>query len=192
MPHELLSALEGKAKELEIICEKIALFENSYKFENIYVIIETLNVCDDLNPKDLRDNILAQAEKHSGTALNLRRELPPAEANDIHLMYVCTPSESNQEVLKGVCSEIERDDRVCRKLIWMNGVHGTPVEDFIDKTFLARPWENATPATSEALRALTEELDSRYAYLLKIILNDALDGDDFVNELMDAVGGRSE
>jgi hypothetical protein len=74
----------------------------------------------------------------------------------------------------------------------MNGVHGTPVEDFIDKTFLARPWENATPATSEALRALTEELDSRYAYLLKIILNDALDGDDFVNELMDAVGGRSE
>jgi len=51
--------------------------------------------------------------------------------------------------------DIESDDRICRKLVWLVGQGGETPEDFVARTFLATPWRTQpSPGAAEATPAL--------------------------------------
>jgi len=133
LPNDLIRAFKDRAETLGIKCEQNENFENCYRFDNINTLVTTLETPEDLQLEELRDYVLSKVEEYIATALNLRKELSPAEANDIQLIYVCTPNETNSQLLRDLGYEIERDDRVCRKLLWQKGNYVKSVEEFLEK-----------------------------------------------------------
>jgi hypothetical protein len=71
----------------------------------------------------------------------------PEAADDIFVFFVATRSPSaGRDAWATFAERIERDDRVCRKLVWIppTGVAAEPLRkaagEFLDRTFLAEPW----------------------------------------------------
>lgn len=51
--------------------------------------------------------------------------------------------------------DIETDDRICRKLVWLIGRGGETPEEFLSRTFLATPWATSDASAVYALDALS-------------------------------------
>ncbi|WP_157370529.1 ABC-three component system middle component 1 [Vulgatibacter incomptus] len=84
-------------------------------------------------------------------AAALRSSRPAAEQDDV-ILYLVALGEPKK--WQNVAGQIERDDRVCRKLVWVASEDSNDRNDslnsFLQRTFLARPWasERADMATS--------------------------------------------
>jgi hypothetical protein len=87
------------------------------------------------------------------------------QGEDLLLFLVGPPGSDYDESWKRAGREIERNERICRKLVWLppatGNDHTSSLRMFLDRTFLARPWLQH-PRTSQG------ELD-RLAHLFSDI-----------------------
>lgn len=192
MPHDLINAFKSVGEELGLKCLDVEQADNCFRFGNIYVLISSLVISTDTEPSSLRDNFISQVESQLQKALNFRQQLPQAMVNDLNVIFVLEPTESNFKILSDLSNEIERDDRVCRKLVWLKGPNGKSVESFLDRTFLARPWACSSPATADALLPLTDDLGISNYELFDALMDEELDGEEFVRKLMTIMGANDE
>lgn len=147
---------------------------------------------------------LVDAEKQWNRFLNqaaiARSWLPANVSEDLNLFFV-GPSDGNAlESWRELAAEIERDDRVCRKLVWLppasTGELESSLNRFLSRTFLARPWSEAgAPGEHEIdrLRNLGSKLESDAAThstveeWLKILRASQGDSNDLVQQLTEAI-----
>ena len=77
-----------------------------------------------------------------------------AEAPNLHLILAGPADSFAVSDWRQLAAEIEADDRVCRKLVWL--FNGSPTVDsarnFLERTFIARPWP--TEQRSERLDSM--------------------------------------
>ena len=77
-----------------------------------------------------------------------------AEAPNLHLILAGPADAFAVSDWRQLAAEIEADDRVCRKLVWL--FNGSPTVDsarnFLERTFIARPWP--TEQRSERLDSM--------------------------------------
>jgi len=192
MTLELINAFMAAGEELGLECVKNEQAENCLRFGNFTVFFSALVLSTDTELLDLRDNFISQVESQLQKVLKFRQQLSQAMVNDLNVIFVLEPTESNCKTLNDLSNEIERDDRVCRKLVWLKGQYGKPVESFLDRTFLARPWTSASPATADALLPLTDGLGISNDELFDALMDEELDGEEFVRKLMTIMGADSE
>lgn len=115
-------------------------------------------------------------------ALTLWKTATQANANDIYLFFIGSDDSFADKQWLSIASEIERDERLCRKLVWLPSSQNT-AEQFLRRTFLAHPWVEGETKNVDALSVLEEELEisnswldllqdsnlERYDLLLKLI-----------------------
>ncbi len=91
------------------------------------------------NDSSQADVWVRAAEYHAATALS---RLPDRYREDLHLFLVGPPGAGDEPRWIELAAQIERDERVCRKLVWLpHQPHmENSVQTFLDRTFLARPW----------------------------------------------------
>lgn len=89
------------------------------------------------------------------------------EGPNLHLFLAGPTGAFSEPEWRQLAAEIEADDRVCRKLIWLfnDAPTSDSAEHFLNRTFLARPW----PAEQRA-----ERLDSVADFSLPSGWEDAL------------------
>jgi hypothetical protein len=95
-------------------------------------------------PKDAEERL----SEYTRVALGLRGRRPIAEQDDVVLLLSVPAGDPPWQ---NVAAAIERNDLVCRKLVWL------PPQDlgmFLARTFLARPWVEDSPATTPELDIL--------------------------------------
>lgn len=84
-------------------------------------------------------------------AIVARSYLTNAQVVDLHVFFVAEPDASDDEWRKYV-DVIERDESVCRKLVWTRTTTvSQSFERFVQRTFLARPWDGETGETDVPL-----------------------------------------
>lgn len=87
----------------------------------------------------------------------VRGSLHPISRADLHLFIVASFSAGKEESALRDRSRIEADERICRKYVWLPAFE-TRVADFLDATFLARPWQRdeLLPQSLDPLQQLVE------------------------------------
>ena len=87
----------------------------------------------------------------------VRGSLHPISRADLHLFIVASFSPGKEESALRDRSRIEADERICRKHVWLPALE-TRVADFLDATFLARPWQRdqLLPQSLDPLQKLVE------------------------------------
>lgn len=74
-----------------------------------------------------------------------------AKAVDLILMLFGPEGSSNEGVWASAAAEIEDDDRVCRKLVWLiDGDATLSAKNFLSRSPFARPWRGAATMAGEA------------------------------------------
>jgi hypothetical protein len=134
----------------------------------------------------------AQAEvsaqqRRAGIALTW---LQPSMRSDLNLFIVGPPGSSDSPDWGDFAGQVERNEQVCRKLVWLpsrdSSQWETGARNFCDRTFLARPWlQQPTIATEPHLDPLGRlaEGNPRMAKWLSLV--DQLGDED--GELIDAL-----
>lgn len=89
-----------------------------------------------------------------------RSFLSPNQSLDLQLMLVGPRGSERQDAWRALALMVERDDRVARKLAWLRPEDPLrdeeSYEEFIKRTFLARPWDKVTEFKDAALDQLSE------------------------------------
>jgi hypothetical protein len=88
-----------------------------------------------------RGNVNTQVLRYRNQATISRSWLGSAAPN-LHLFLAGPIGASGAPEWRQVAAEIEADDRVCRKLVWLFNDSPTAesAKDFLERTFVARPW----------------------------------------------------
>jgi hypothetical protein len=77
------------------------------------------------------------------------------------LFLIAPRGKADQPEWHGHRSEIEADERFCRKFVWLPSSEPRPAEigAFLDRTFLSRPWdaESAEPSSLDPLERLATD-----------------------------------
>jgi hypothetical protein len=83
----------------------------------------------------------SQLRKYRNQA-TIARSWLGSEAPNLHLFLVGPSGALKDEVWRQFAAEIEADDRVCRKQVWLFGAQPSVGEarEFLERTFVARPW----------------------------------------------------
>jgi hypothetical protein len=93
-----------------------------------------------------------------------RSFLSTNEALDLQLMLIGPRGSERDAEWRTLALMVERDDRVARKLAWLRPDDSTgdttSFEDFLRRTFLARPWNNEGKFSVAALDRLKVERDT--------------------------------
>lgn len=136
----------------------------------------------------LRANVERQM-RHYRNQATIARSWLGAEAPNLQLFLAGPSGALRHPSWRQLAAEIEADDRVCRKLVWM--FDGPPTieaaKGFFERTFIARPW----PAEQ-----LTRQLDSMANVELpegweKVIEDSRLDFSGLVERLIELERGAS-
>lgn len=92
-------------------------------------------------------SIDAQLRRYRNQA-TIARSWLGVRAPNLHLFLIGPAGASVDSKWRQVAAEIESDDRVCRKLVWLFNENPTVPEarSFLERTFLARPWPLAPSA----------------------------------------------
>lgn len=105
-----------------------------------------------------RENALRTVDDLLNDVLALRRICTPAKASDIYLIMAAPLDSEGKAAWRTLVAEIERDDRMARKHIWLPNKHGSNFASLIETTFLAKPWDTPTEA-NDKLKLLNEGID---------------------------------
>jgi hypothetical protein len=141
-----------------------------------------------LNAPPDRESVSAQLRRYRNQA-TIARSWLGSEAPNLHLFLVTPAGAFLEPDWRQIAAEIEADDRVCRKLVWL--LKGEPTADsareFLDRTFIARPWPN---------QQRTERLDLIANFMLPegwedAIQNQELDFTTLVEQLIELQRGES-
>lgn len=138
-------------------------------------------------PQRESKSFVDQMEKLYARALEVRGGLTQAGASDLYLFIVGPPESAMSAEWKCLADEIEMDERVCRRLVWLPDKNGEDVDDFMRRTFLARPWERVQTGTIHTLSKLTDSLGIPPKWM-EILLETDLEGRDLVESLMEEIG----
>lgn len=91
----------------------------------------------------------------------VRSEITPARRSDLHLILIAPAGTFDEPSWCARRGLYEADERFCRKFVWLPTETPSPSEigTFLDRTFLARPWEaqTAEPSSLDPLQSLVEE-----------------------------------
>jgi hypothetical protein len=91
----------------------------------------------------------------------VRSEIPPSRRSDLHLFLIGPRGTIDDSVWRGRRSQMEADERFCRKFVWLPSDQPKPDEiaTFFDRTFLAQPWVGASaePRSLDPLEGLIRE-----------------------------------
>jgi hypothetical protein len=129
-----------------------------------------------------RQTVLESVDAMLNNILTLRRNCAAARASDLYLMMIAPLGSADQPVWKALAAEIERDERLARKHVWLPDREGGNFLPFIETTFLARPWA-AADGRVDALKLLTEQV-AMPAGWQQLLLDDELQGTDLVRTLI--------
>ena len=89
--------------------------------------------------------------------LALRRTYNPAKASDIYMIMAAPLGSADMSDWKLLAAEIERDDRLARKHIWLPNADGSNFEALIEASFLAKPWDTPTEE-ADMLKLLSQSV----------------------------------
>jgi hypothetical protein len=122
----------------------------------------------------------AKARSHLG----IRKE-------NLVLFVVVPPGASGDRAWLDVVHTIERDERVCRKMVFLPPTLDEDIDDaislFLDRTFLAQPWLGVqSEADLDPLRTTLAEAGIPLNWVA-LINGGIAEGDDLVGELLDAM-----
>jgi hypothetical protein len=132
---------------------------------------------------DDRQEVLAAVDALLSDVLALRRTWAAARSSDLYLMLAAPQGSADQPVWKSWAAEIERDDRLARKHVWLPDNEGGNFGSFIETTFLARPW-GAAEGRVDALKLLTEQVAVPTGWQ-QLLFDGELQGDELIRKLMD-------
>ncbi|UBM09387.1 ABC-three component system middle component 1 [Cupriavidus metallidurans] len=91
---------------------------------------------------DLASPVNMQIRGVHNQMLLARSYMNKAEVINAHVFLVCEADINAQAM--ALIDTIERDEQVCRKLVWNPGTQpASAFEDFVERTFLAQPWRLA-------------------------------------------------
>ena len=138
-------------------------------------------------PQRESESILEQMQTLYKRALEVRGGLTQAGASDLYLFIVGPPGSASDPEWESLAYEIELDERVCRKLVWLPDERGEEVDDFIRRTFLARPWKQTRTGTVHTLGKLTQSVNVPPEWM-KILLETDLDGRELIEALIQGIG----
>ncbi len=99
-----------------------------------------------------QENSIADLRAAHNQMLIARSYLRKEQIIDAHILFVAEEPPSDTDWRRQV-DKIERDESVCRKLVWMPDRSGisSSFDAFRDRTFLARPWTTAQPRSDAPL-----------------------------------------
>lgn len=130
----------------------------------------------------VREMVLKTVDSMLNEILVLRRAWPAARASDMYLMMSAPYGSAENPAWKALMAEIERDDRLARKHVWLPDANGANFDRFIERTFLARPW-SAAGGHVDALKQLTEHVAMPLGWQQQL-LDDELQGAELVHKLI--------
>jgi hypothetical protein len=103
---------------------------------------------------------------------------------NITIFCVAPLGSIDQKAWNDLAAKVERDDLVCRKLVWLPRWLLEDVDVFLDRTFLARPWDRAVEQGPSELSVLAESLTVPMEWMERL-LNPELEGVDLINALLE-------
>lgn len=126
------------------------------------------------------------------------------QGEDLQVFLAGPPGSADSETWRAAASEIERNERVCRKLVWLPPATAaqwpSSLERFMQRSFLARPWKGLLPPEQEALdrmahlfrglarEGLAEPTAKRW---LDLLARDEIDREDLAEGLVAALRADS-
>lgn len=121
-----------------------------------------------------RKNALRAVDALLDEVLALRRICTPAKASDIYLIMAAPLDSEGEAEWRMLVAEIERDDRMARKHIWLPNKRGSNFAKLIEATFLAKPWD--TPVEdNDKLKLLNQGVDVPPGWM-DVLLDPELEG----------------
>lgn len=137
---------------------------------------------------DDRENVLKTVDGLLDDVLALRRTLTPAKASDIYLIMAAPLGSAGNANWEMLVAEIERDDRLARKHIWLPNENGSNFAALIETTFLAKPWDTPTEEINK-LQLLDQGVDVPTGWM-DVLLDPELEGLKLAEKLV-ALEGKS-
>ncbi|URW82165.1 hypothetical protein NBV64_15740 [Alcaligenes sp. DN25] len=139
-----------------------------------------------------RQQVLDAVDALLNNVLEMRKSLKATPSSDLYVMLVAPYGSADNSEWNTLAAEIERDDRLARKHVWLPDDAGKNFDAFIETTFLARPWtvEGNEQARADALHLLTKQV-SIPAGWQDVLLDDDLQGEDLVRKLLSIEMGQA-
>lgn len=108
-------------------------------------------------------------KRHHAQAAIARSWLDGKAEVDLYLMLVGPLGSAGQSLWQDAASSIERDERICRKMVWLpaddQALATRDLKKFFERTFLAQPWLTETSQDQQdldSLGAIERELGERF------------------------------
>lgn len=134
-------------------------------------------------PRDAPRCLDAQLDR----ALRVWTNAGQSAAVYLYLFFAGPIASSTDPSWQRAAAEIERDERVCRKLVWLPDAECGNLDAFIRRTFLASPWTEAEQPGAGELAWLGDELGVPEAWL-EHLMNPSLEGRSLVEALLPPTG----
>jgi hypothetical protein len=101
--------------------------------------------------------------RYRNQAVIARSRLTPDETVDLHLFLASPIGAQGDQAWRQAALAIERDERVCRKLVWLRPLtedqEAASFNAFAGRTFLARPWRDGPQQTGAQLDRFSRLVD---------------------------------
>lgn len=132
-----------------------------------------------------RQQVLDAVDAMLNNVLEMRKSLKATPSTDLYVMLAAPYGSADNPEWNTLAAEIERDDRLARKHVWLPDGVGENFDAFIETTFLARPWalEGDDQARADALQLLTKQVSIPTGWQ-EVLLDDDLQGEDLVRKLL--------
>lgn len=132
-----------------------------------------------------RQQVLDAVDTMLNNVLEMRKSLKATPSSDLYIMLAAPYGSADNSEWNTLAAEIERDDRLARKHVWLPDDAGKNFDAFIETTFLARPWavDSDDQARADALQLLTKQV-SIPARWQEVLLDEDLLGEDLVRKLL--------
>lgn len=139
-----------------------------------------------------RQQVLDVVDAMLNNVLEMRKSLKATPSSDLYVMLAAPYGSADNSEWNTLAAEIERDDRLARKHVWLPDDAGENFDAFIETTFLARPWtvEGDVQARADALQLFTKQV-SIPAGWQEVLLDDDLQGEDLVRKLLSIEMGQT-
>lgn len=112
-----------------------------------------------------RQVLLSRWHGYQQYAATARTWLLSNYSDDLNLFLVGPPGSKDEAEWRNFSEVIERNELVCRKLVWLPSKNEqewpSQIAEFIERTFLAEPWKTShigQPANLDALSKSTDDL----------------------------------